>query len=75
MTMQTRTIEKPTDVNIEREIIRDCLAWFWSCKCCIKLRFSSRPNQYCKHYDECGDFVYSKLKEHFKRVIDRERAE
>ena len=65
-------MEKPTDIEVEKAIIKDCLAYYWRCKCCIHLRFSLFPNWKCKHYEECGDYVYKKLKEHFKIVLDRE---
>lgn len=68
-------MERPLDIKVEKEIIQNCLAYYWRCRCCIKLGWSKRPVDKCEHYGDCKEFVYKKLKKHFTRVIDRERSE
>lgn len=70
-------MDKPVDrrvIQVEKEIVQNCLAFYWRCRCCMKLGWSKRPVDKCEHYSDCKEFVYKKLKKHFKDVITLEKG-
>ena len=51
----------------EQSLIKKGLLYFWNCKACHKLGWDKECKADKKRPD-CNFYVYSKLREHFKRL-------